>query len=81
MKPLGPADKRTLIRRATYDLIGLPPTPEEIEAFEKDTSPDAYAKVVDRLLAFSPLWRTLGPALDGCGSLYRRRRTRRQAEG
>ena len=45
------ADKRTLIRRATLDLIGLPPTPEEIDAFEKDESPDAFAKVVDRLLA------------------------------
>ena len=45
------ADKRTLIRRATLDLTGLPPTPEEIDAFEKDTSPDAFAKVVDRLLA------------------------------
>lgn len=44
-------DKRTLIRRATFDLIGLPPTPEEVEAFTKDTSPDAFAKVVDRLLA------------------------------
>ena len=41
----------TLIRRATYDLTGLPPTPEEVEAFEADTSPDAFAKVVDRLLA------------------------------
>ena len=45
------ADKRTLIRRATFDLIGLPPTPEEVEAFIKDESPDAFAKVVDRLLA------------------------------
>jgi hypothetical protein len=44
-------DKRTLIRRATFDLIGLPPTPEEVEAFTKDTSPDPFAKVVDRLLA------------------------------
>ena len=44
-------DKRTLIRRATYDLTGLPPTPEEIEAFLKDDSPDAFAKVVERLLA------------------------------
>jgi Protein of unknown function (DUF1553)/Protein of unknown function (DUF1549)/Planctomycete cytochrome C len=51
MKPLGPANRRVLLRRASYDLIGLPPTPEEIEAFEKDTSPDAFAKVVDRLLA------------------------------
>ncbi|MCI0458741.1 MAG: PSD1 and planctomycete cytochrome C domain-containing protein [Gemmataceae bacterium] len=46
-----PADRRTLIRRASFDLIGLPPTPEEVEAFEKDSSPDAFAKVVDRLLA------------------------------
>lgn len=45
------ASKRTLIRRATYDLTGLPPTLAEIEAFEKDASPDAFAKVVDRLLA------------------------------
>lgn len=45
------ADKRTLIRRATFDLIGLPPTPEEVDAFIKDESPDAFAKVVDRLLA------------------------------
>jgi mono/diheme cytochrome c family protein len=51
LKPAPVADKRTLIRRATLDLIGLPPTPEEVAAFEKDSSPDAYAKVVDRLLA------------------------------
>ena len=46
-----PGDKRTLIRRATYDLTGLPPLPEEVDAFLADTSPDAFAKVVDRLLA------------------------------
>src|SRR5205823_10282613 len=40
-----------LLRRATYDLTGLPPTPEEIDAFLKDTSPDAFARVVERLLA------------------------------
>jgi cytochrome c553 len=51
LKPVGPAAKSDLIRRATLDLIGLPPTPEEIAAFEKDTAPDAFAKVVDRLLA------------------------------
>ena len=45
------ADRRTLIRRAYFDLIGLPPTAAEIEAFEKDMSPDAWATVVDRLLA------------------------------
>jgi len=50
LTPVRPADKRTLIRRATLDLIGLPPTMEEIEAFENDDSPDAFAKVVDRLL-------------------------------
>src|SRR5581483_7549596 len=51
LKPNPPADKRTLIRRATFDLIGLPPTKEEVDAFLKDESPDAFAKVVDRLLA------------------------------
>ena len=51
MRPAGPADKRTLIRRATYDLIGLPPTAEEVAAFVADESPDAFATVVDRLLA------------------------------
>ena len=45
------ADKRTLLRRATYDLIGLPPTAEELRAFETDKSPQAFGKVVDRLLA------------------------------
>ena len=51
LKPAKPADKRTLMRRATFDLTGLPPTPEEVDAFLKDESPDAYARVVDRLLA------------------------------
>ena len=51
LKPNPPADKRTLIRRATFDLTGLPPTPEEVEDFLKDDSADAFAKVVDRLLA------------------------------
>ncbi|MCX6889817.1 MAG: DUF1549 domain-containing protein [Verrucomicrobia bacterium] len=49
--PSAPADKATLIRRATYVLTGLPPSPAEITSFEADTSPDAFAKVVDRLLA------------------------------
>jgi hypothetical protein len=46
-----PADRRTLIRRVYFDLIGLPPSPEEVEAFLADKSPDAYEKVVDKLLA------------------------------
>jgi mono/diheme cytochrome c family protein len=45
------ADRRTLIRRLSFDLLGLPPTPDEVEAFEQDTSPDAYDKLVERLLA------------------------------
>ena len=51
LSPAPPADKWTLIRRATYDLTGLPPTPAEIDAFERDRAPDAFARVVDRLLA------------------------------
>jgi cytochrome c553 len=50
-EPASRADKRTLIRRATFDLIGLPPTSKEVEAFLADDSPDAFAKVIDRLLA------------------------------
>jgi hypothetical protein len=51
LSPSPPADRRALIRRATSDLTGLPPTPEEVEAFVTDPSPDAFARVVDRLLA------------------------------
>ncbi|WP_435011582.1 DUF1553 domain-containing protein [Tundrisphaera lichenicola] len=55
MTPAAPASRRTLIRRATFDLIGLPPTPDEVGEFVEDRSPDAWEKVVDRLLA-SPLY-------------------------
>ena len=51
LEPAPPADKRTLLRRVTFDLTGLPPTPEEIDAFLADTAADAYERVVDRLLA------------------------------
>lgn len=50
LKPSEPADRRTLIRRASFDLIGLPPTPEEVEAFLNDPSPQAFSTVIDRLL-------------------------------
>jgi hypothetical protein len=51
LRPTGDADRATLIRRVTIDLIGLPPTPEELGAFVADRRPDAFARVVDRLLA------------------------------
>lgn len=51
LSPAPPADKPTLIRRATFDLVGLPPTPEEVEAFVRDDSPDAFGRVIERLLA------------------------------
>src|SRR5690606_33056809 len=51
LSPAGQADRRTLIRRAYFDLIGLPPTPEEIAAFLADERPDAFARLVDHLLA------------------------------
>lgn len=50
LDPAPPVEKRILIRRATFDLIGLPPTPEEIQAFLEDESPDAYEKLIERLL-------------------------------
>jgi hypothetical protein len=51
LKPSPEADKRTLLRRVSFDLTGLPPIPQDLEAFLQDTSPGAYEKVVDRLLA------------------------------
>ena len=51
MTPSPMANKATLLRRATYDLTGLPPTPKELDNFDADKSPDAFVKVVDRLLA------------------------------
>jgi hypothetical protein len=51
LKPAAPADRRTLIRRVTFDVTGLPPFPADVDAFVADRSPDAFAKVVDRLLA------------------------------
>jgi hypothetical protein len=51
LTPSPEADKRTLVRRATFDLTGLPPTPAEVDAFVNDPAPDAYERLIDRLLA------------------------------
>lgn len=51
LSPAEPADKRTLIRRVTFDLTGLPPSPAEVAAFLQDEEPEAFTRVVDRLLA------------------------------
>jgi hypothetical protein len=51
LQPSGPADRRTLIRRLSFDLLGLPPTPADVEAFVRDRTPDAYERLVDRYLA------------------------------
>ena len=51
LHPAAEADRRTLIRRLSFDLIGLPPSPEDVKAFQNDDAPDAYERLVDRLLA------------------------------
>ncbi len=76
-----PADKRTLIRRAYFDVIGLPPTYDEIEAFAADTSPGAYENLVDRLLEspqygerWARFWLDLARYAETCG--YERDQTK-----
>ena len=64
LKPVALASRRDWIRRATFDLTGLPPTPEEVEAFEKDESPEAYEKLVDRgSKNYWPQWSADGKSL------------------
>jgi len=60
LSPVGPADKLTLLRRATLDLTGVPPTPEAVDEFLKDEAPDAFEKVVDGLLASPSYGETWG---------------------
>ena len=50
LEPAGPADRQSLVRRAYFDLLGLPPSPEQVEAFLGDTSPDAWTKLINQLL-------------------------------
>ncbi len=80
--PAPPTDRRTLIRRATFDLIGLPPTPKEVEAFVADTSADAFAHVVDRLLAsphygerWGRYWLDVARYADTKGYVFKEERT------
>ncbi len=83
LEPSPEADKRTLIRRATYDLLGLPPTQEQVRAFEDDASPTGFEKVVDRLLAspqygerWGRYWLDLARYSDTKGYVYDREATR-----
>jgi hypothetical protein len=78
-----PADKRTLLRRITYDLTGLPPAAGEIEAFLKDEAPDAYERLVDRLLAsprygerWGRRWLDVARYADTKGYVYDREESR-----
>ncbi len=80
LKPVPDADKRTLIRRVYYDITGLPPTPGQVEDFVEDKSPDAYAKIVDKLLAFPTIWRAMGTLLARLGALWRIHRSGSQFE-
>jgi len=77
LKPAPRADSHTLVRRAYLDLIGLPPTPAEVEAFVNDRSPDAWERLVDRLLAsphygerYGRLWLDVARYADSAGFEY-----------
>ncbi|MEM7315941.1 MAG: DUF1549 domain-containing protein, partial [Planctomycetota bacterium] len=82
MVPATPADRRTILRRVALDITGLPPTRQEVEAFLKDDSPDAYEKVVDGYLASSAygerwasMWLDLARYADSAGYADDRKRT------
>ncbi|MEZ0324528.1 MAG: PSD1 and planctomycete cytochrome C domain-containing protein, partial [Fimbriimonas sp.] len=82
LKPAPPADKRTLLRRLSYDLTGLPPTAAEVDAFLADKSPGAYTKQIDRLLAspsygerWARLWLDVARYADTKGYVFEEDRT------
>lgn len=86
MQPSPAADRRTLLRRVTYNLTGLPPTTAEINAFVNDPAPDAYEKVVDRLLAsphygehMARQWLDIARFADTKGTIKQRREDPRYA--
>ena len=76
LTPSPEADRTTLIRRLSLDLIGLPPTPEEVDAFLNDKAPDAYEKVGRSAAGLAALRRALGPPLARRRPLRRQRRLR-----
>ena len=76
LSPVGPAGRVALARRAYYDLLGLPPTPEQVDAFVNDPSPDAWEKLIDALLGVAALRREVGPALARRGPVRRDQRVR-----
>ena len=75
LTPSGPVAKEKLIRRAYFDLVGLPPTPEQVEAFLKDDSPQAFEKIVDSLLQSEHygLMKSAGPVTESIRSPSRAR--------
>ena len=74
LKPAPRADRRTLVRRAYFDLIGLPPTPEQVEGFVRDPSSEAYETLIRDLLASPRYGGALGATLTGSGPLCRQQR-------
>jgi mono/diheme cytochrome c family protein len=82
LKPSAPAERRTLLRRVYFDLLGLPPTPEEVQRFLEDSSPDAFRRVVDDLLArpqygerWGRHWLDVARYSDSKGEIKRQRDT------
>ncbi len=72
--PAKPADRAILLRRVTFDLTGLPPSPEEIDAFVKDPESECLRQRCRAPARQPALWRTLGATLAGCSPLCRHRR-------